>query len=216
MSDKCPLTGKPCDNPKTIACVKFINGKSTKYDLCTSCAAMPNIMAALSTEEMDPIQAKVWDSFLTNMFHNLHIDQIFEPAKLKQLKSSIKDMNDLNNFLTTLLHKSDYDPNLGKCPKCEATLEEMMATGQAGCPTCYEAFKPFFMPLVQRIHNANKHVGKKPKTIALSENIEKLQEQMQEAVAAEKYEEAARIRDKIKEIKALNPNCEEDNGKTDI
>jgi len=195
MSDECPLTGKPCDKLKNIGFIgQMQNGKQVKFSICPDCAP--------------PMPKPGWEEVMGKLLHDLHVDQMFDPAKLALLKSGIQDKEDLGNFLTELLQKPDFDPNLTKCPKCEAPLKEIMENGKAGCPTCYEVFKPFFGVLAHKIHHARKHVGKKPKNVALAENVEKLQEQMQTAVAEEKYEEAAKIRDKIRDIRVTHPEFE--------
>ena len=57
---------------------------------------------------------------------------------------------------------------------------------------------------MRRIHGNSQHIGKVParsgEKVRLKKQIEALKAKLQEAVAAEKYEEAAEIRDSIKEL----------------
>lgn len=51
-----------------------------------------------------------------------------------------------------------------RCPRCSATLAQLRDTGVLGCPTCYEAFLPQLVPLLERYHEGGtSHLGKVPK-----------------------------------------------------
>jgi protein arginine kinase activator len=80
------------------------------------------------------------------------------------------------------------------CEVCGITLAEFKAEGRLGCPHDYEALRPGLEPLLERIHRSLTHAGKAPRAVRLRE----WKKQMQAAVAAEDYEEAARLRDLIR------------------
>lgn len=80
------------------------------------------------------------------------------------------------------------------CEICGLTLAEFKAEGRFGCQHDYEALRPALEPLLERIHRAVTHEGKAPREIRVRE----WKKQMQKAVAAEDYEEAARLRDLIR------------------
>jgi protein arginine kinase activator len=48
------------------------------------------------------------------------------------------------------------------CPHCGMTLAEFRAKGRLGCPHDYEVFREHLDPLLERIHNAQDHVGRLP------------------------------------------------------
>ncbi|QDU69253.1 UvrB/UvrC motif-containing protein [Engelhardtia mirabilis] len=48
------------------------------------------------------------------------------------------------------------------CPHCGMTLQEFRSKGRLGCPHDYEVFREHLDPLLQRIHNADHHVGRIP------------------------------------------------------
>lgn len=82
-----------------------------------------------------------------------------------------------------------------KCAVCGLSLAEFKAGGRLGCEHDYTALRGALEPLIERIHRAVAHEGKAPREIRLRE----WKKQMQKAVAAENYEEAARLRDLIRQ-----------------
>ncbi len=107
----------------------------------------------------------------------------------------------------------DVMPALGqsnavkRCEKCGASFEDIAREGKVGCADCYRTFYDRLLPSIQRIHGKIKHNGKtstatpeKEKVETVEEKIEKLQKQMNECVAKQEFEEAAKIRDEIKAL----------------
>lgn len=91
-----------------------------------------------------------------------------------------------------------------KCPRCNMTMDDFRKIGRFGCGECYNAFKASLLPLLKRIHGAVRHTGKAKtgmsgaavKTTALMA----LRQKLQRAIDNEEFEEAANIRDKIREL----------------
>ena len=78
-----------------------------------------------------------------------------------------------------------------------------------GCAECYRTFYDELLPSIQRIHGRIKHSGKassgaidQPKEETKEEKIAKLKTQMDEAVAAQEFEQAAKLRDEIKSLES--------------
>ncbi|MDD5043985.1 MAG: UvrB/UvrC motif-containing protein [Candidatus Omnitrophica bacterium] len=92
-----------------------------------------------------------------------------------------------------------------KCPNCGMTYENFIKMGRLGCSECYYAFKKYLVPLLKKIHGTSQHVGKAPHKLtrvvkaAPQDEMQVLRDKLQKAVEAEEFEEAARIRDQIKE-----------------
>lgn len=88
------------------------------------------------------------------------------------------------------------------CPTCGIKYMEFKAAGRFGCPHDYEVFREPLLPLLERIHRGNRHVGKIPvhalKHQALQGELRELRQQLRTAVEQEAYEEAARLRDLIR------------------
>jgi protein arginine kinase activator len=91
------------------------------------------------------------------------------------------------------------------CPRCGITYAEFRAKGRLGCPDDYEVFQAELVPLLERIHHGGlQHVGKSPaSTDGRSESDREmidLRRALAEAVQGERYEEAARLRDRIRKL----------------
>jgi len=105
--------------------------------------------------------------------------------------------------LGTQFNKTKTDVKL-KCPKCGLTYEDFKKVGRLGCGECYNAFREALVPLLKRIHGSTQHCGKSPKKIAKTvkakNDLEALKEKLQKAIQREDFEEAAKLRDKVREI----------------
>jgi len=101
--------------------------------------------------------------------------------------------------------KGESLPGL-KCPACGLSQEDFKKTGRLGCAVCWQTFEQGLGTLLKAMHKSDHHVGKVPikaaHTVALAEQIKALNEELRKAVKAENYEEAAHIRDQIRELEA--------------
>lgn len=104
-----------------------------------------------------------------------------------------------------------------KCNHCGYTFEDIVNTGRLGCGNCYNVFEERLDPIIKKIQGSNRHVGRTGKIIDSKigkkfnndkENnnkkdvseMEKLQNDLKQAIKEERYEDAARIRDEIKKL----------------
>lgn len=92
------------------------------------------------------------------------------------------------------------------CPDCGLTFPEFLDIGKFGCATCYETFRPRLPRVLGKLHNGHsKHVGKIPVSFnelyAVKKKIEEIRMKMTEAVEAERFEEAAALRDEANALK---------------
>ena len=108
------------------------------------------------------------------------------------------------------------EKNVLKCSRCGLPYEDFRKLGRLGCGECYTSFKEHLTGLLRKIHGSNKYMGKTPPkyqesqmaplsegaTTALlpNEDLSDLKQQLQSAVAAEDFEKAAVIRDKIRSL----------------
>jgi protein arginine kinase activator len=91
------------------------------------------------------------------------------------------------------------------CPHCKMTFVEFRNAGVLGCPHDYDAFEKALVPLIERAHEgASHHIGKVPRRLNAprpSDNdLVRLRRELTRAVDCEQYEEAARIRDRIRQM----------------
>ncbi len=94
------------------------------------------------------------------------------------------------------------------CPKCGMSFAEIRHSGRVGCAKCYEAFGSELEPTVTNLHGRVKHVGRAPAEFAAKREtqgkIESLKQRLSDAIASEKYEDAAKLRDEIKSLENGN------------
>lgn len=88
------------------------------------------------------------------------------------------------------------------CPDCGLTYGAFIDSNRFGCATCYTAFEEHLDTALEEIHGARTHVGRVPSGMtpdaeARCEHRRLLQQQLDEAVADERFEEAARLRDEL-------------------
>jgi protein arginine kinase activator len=89
------------------------------------------------------------------------------------------------------------------CPVCGITFYEFRSQGRLGCPHDYVAFQQQLEPLILNIHGETEHTGKRPQRAqagsAKRTQLIRLRREMKEAVEAEDYERASRLRDEIRQ-----------------
>lgn len=91
-----------------------------------------------------------------------------------------------------------------RCSHCGYTYQRFAETGRFGCDDCYHTFATELEPLIRRLHGSLEHHGKIPRRggayLIQQQQLSELRRRMQEAVAHEAFEEAARIRDQIRQL----------------
>jgi protein arginine kinase activator len=102
------------------------------------------------------------------------------------------------------------------CPACGIKYMEFRAEGRLGCPNDYEVFRVGLEPLLQRLHRSLRHKGKTPRhgpsLAQTSAEVIELRNRLREAVETEAYEEAARLRDLIRQKEAADgPGASDEN-----
>ena len=97
------------------------------------------------------------------------------------------------------------DPGDKQCDACGLKFVEFRNAGRLGCPHDYDAFRDDLLPLLESIHGDVRHAGKAPRrrppgAAGGRAELAGLRKELAEAVRAEAYERAARLRDQIKGI----------------
>jgi protein arginine kinase activator len=123
----------------------------------------------------------------------------------KQQLLTHQELN-LPAILQTLIghHVGQLSDELARlaCPVCGIKYMEFRAEGRLGCPHDYTVFRAGLEPLLMRIHRAERHVGKSPARRAPGRAVQTeldLRRQLRAAVEEERYEEAARLRDLLRQ-----------------
>lgn len=128
----------------------------------------------------------------------------------------------LNSLLSTLLgayqNNTANKPGMNKqdlvCENCKTTFDEFLQRGRFGCSHCYKYFSSELGKTLRGIQGAQAHTGKRPNGYMsstdrilkdLSEE-DRLSLELQEAIEKEEFEEAARLRDLIRQLKKEETN----------
>lgn len=95
------------------------------------------------------------------------------------------------------------------CPVCQLTFADFRNQQRLGCPHDYEVFRDELLPLLETIHGETTHCGKVPKRAPGDSRHQaeliKLRHELKRAVAEESYEQAAALRDKIRQLEEAPP-----------
>jgi protein arginine kinase activator len=103
---------------------------------------------------------------------------------------------------TALMSSATVDLGRLRCPDCGSSYLDFRRTGRLGCPYDYVVFRAGILPLLDRLQRAKHHTGKRPRRGSSRSDqpneIRSLWSRLREAVQAEQYDAAARLRDRIR------------------
>ena len=177
---KCENCGK---NDANVKYTQIINGEKKQMFLCEECSEK------LGINDIHFNMPINFTSFLTDFFDDM---------------SSV-------NLMPTL-----DGANKLSCSKCGLTWDDFLQTGKFGCSNCYSDFELRIDPILRSLQGANLHIGRlgevkegnrvkqnlddkiEQKETETLNKLEKLKENLKQAIKEERYEDAAIIRDKIK------------------
>lgn len=91
-----------------------------------------------------------------------------------------------------------------KCVTCGFTLDDLKRVRRFGCSDCYATFSEEVAQMVRGMHKGTSHIGKVPEGLMAvqfrNQRIEELRSRLEQAITSESYEEAAGIRDEIRNL----------------
>lgn len=95
-----------------------------------------------------------------------------------------------------------------KCNFCGSSLLDLSKKRLLGCANDYEIFRKIIVPIVEKVHSAKRHKGKRPVSLGgrvhnTLQQVKELELQLKELIRKEEYEKAAKVRDKINELKSI-------------
>ncbi len=92
------------------------------------------------------------------------------------------------------------------CPRCGFTQADFKKAGRLGCPECYNTFAEALEGLLKTMHKGTQHIGKVPESLRhsrdVADRVKSLQKRLSKAIEAEDFEQAALLRDEIKQMNA--------------
>jgi len=144
----------------------------------------------------------------------VHLTQIVNnkvhKVDLCEACAQAKGVTDPSGFsLADLLLKASLNPEpveTGiRCEQCGYTQNDFKKHGRFGCPHCYETFAASIQGMLENMHKGVAHTGKVPERAlarkTLHERLSRLEDALNEAIKTERYEDAARCRDEINQVK---------------
>ena len=169
-------------NEANIRYTQIINGVKTEIALCSNCAKK----AGMDGFDMP--------DFPIN-FHSILGDFFNDYAENSLLPS--------------------FQGTAVKCKNCGTTYNDFIETGMFGCSDCYDTFSGPIDSLLKNLHGTAKHIGRGSNISTEGIKVEKnkndkkqitnkkndLQKELEKAIKEERYEDAAKIRDQLKENK---------------
>ncbi len=119
-----------------------------------------------------------------------------------------------DNFGSLLSFGTRQSVQNAVCPICKMTLSEFARKGKAGCGECYNTFRAQASAMLKKIHGTDKHITTDVKPVEEKQTekqreispLEKLKAELKTAIFEENFEEAAKLRDKIREIEVKGGN----------
>lgn len=92
-----------------------------------------------------------------------------------------------------------------RCAFCQSTYKDFRATGRLGCARCYGTFEASLRDLLRRVHGSTRHAGRRyqppaPEAMQRVSTVLELREQLRRAIELEQFEQAAKLRDALREV----------------
>lgn len=169
-----------CDSKATVFFTQIIGDSAKKSCLCEKCA--------MDNGVTDP------EGFLLG-----NVD----PSKISAQAASAVEGGDAADapHAGAKSVSPPRDMSNGICPGCGFAFDDLKKTGRLGCSKCYQFFREEIKHNLGGMHKDTCHVGRVPEgmleAFKYRQQLEKLEQEMAAAIAAEDYEKAAALRDEI-------------------
>ena len=121
----------------------------------------------------------------------------------------------MDSFLGSLFDMVESSKmEIDRCTKCHITFQDCQRSGLLGCSYCYEHFSKSLIPTIKRVQGGLLHTGKIPKNasqeVVSRRKVDELKLRLKELIQEENFEEAAKVRDEIQELKKIFEAGEKD------
>lgn len=149
----------------------------------------------------------------------VHVQQFINGAKTELHlcpECSAADMpisfdNLFQGFLDSILSMNIGNPQnhkqespTEKCAVCGMTYDQFKSTGKLGCAECYRTFTHEMEALLKNVQGSIRHEGKFPRRSGVElrqkHEAERLRLLLSKAIEEENFEEAAGLRDRIRQL----------------
>jgi protein arginine kinase activator len=193
-----------CEQEATVHELRVVGGKKVERHLCERCARKQGIAAQAQATPVSPEMIQKYMTAMQQQAPNPPQAGAPKPAHAAPLVK------------------------IDTCPGCGTGYLEFRQSGLLGCPQCYKAFEAQLGPLLERAHEGGTHhTGRLPKRAlggatnpsapkqapptppspeqVRAGRVSSLKKQLDEAVKAEQYEKAAKIRDELRGLEPAAP-----------
>lgn len=96
-----------------------------------------------------------------------------------------------------------------KCPNCGFSVDDLNRVRRFGCSECFTTFRAEVDLILHGMHQGAVHVGKVPigfeEIHARDTKLEELRARLDESIVLENYENAASLRDEIRQLEISIP-----------
>lgn len=115
---------------------------------------------------------------------------------------AVKQHISINDVLNQFLQSGVQELARLRCPECGMSFVEFRSQGLLGCPNDYDVFGEALASVIERAQDGRTHhTGRRPGDRRPQQSPQeerlRLQRELREAVEAEDYERAARLRDRL-------------------
>lgn len=159
--------------------------------LCQHCQQREAIMCLSITENEQTREVYLCEPCAKK---NQEVGFVFHPVIVPEFLQALFGFNS----------KSIEQPTEKTCPKCGISFTQITQAGKLGCSQCYEIFENQLEPILRRVHGGGQNVGKIPtrRGVEIKNRMElrALKDSLQALIQNEAFEEAALVRDQIRQI----------------
>lgn len=172
--------------------------------ICENCKQRPATVTLTMTKDNEQFEKHYCE--ICSVKHDFtNMDSNSKPMSIEDIFSS---WFGIPTWSTNSADVKDKKQEPIKCEVCGMTYDQFLHEGKFNCPSCYEHFHELLPTVFKRLHNgATEHTGKIPSGLTnryqIKKQIDDLRQQMKQVILEENFEEAASIRDQVKELELL-------------
>lgn len=168
-----------CHRLEAAAVIKrTVNGKCKELFVCNECAHAEQIAERAKSSA------------------SAHSEKVNGTAKNGGMMLGLL-LGEAFTVLGHAIHDQQLPPVNPSCPACGITRNEIRARASFGCSECYKAFGREIKHWISMDQYSVQHVGKSPAKYQFAAERRRLELQLRDAIYAQRFEEAAILRDKL-------------------
>jgi protein arginine kinase activator len=161
-----------CDQKATVFLTQLVEGQMKKVCLCEACAEERGVT--------DPTGFSLGDVLFSGMLGASGVASEMTSPPTARLG------------------------NGKQCATCGFLIDDLKRVRRFGCSDCYATFREEVSQMIRGMHKGTSHIGKVPEGLMAmqfkNQRLEELRGRLDQAISAESYEEAAGIRDEIRNL----------------